>query len=59
MFDNPLVAIMRAESKGATMVHILKLIKRRFPNSGDRIVNSLFLLSASALAIGVGIMLLK
>lgn len=41
------------------MLHVVKLIKRRFPNSGNRIIASLVALSASALAIGVGLMLLK
>ena len=41
------------------MLHVVRLIERRFPNAGSRIVTSLLALSASALAIGVGIMLLK
>jgi hypothetical protein len=41
------------------MVHVVKLIHRRFPNAGGRIVSSLFALSASALAIGVGLLLLN
>ena len=40
------------------MIHVVKLIERRFPNSNGRIISSLFALSASALAIGIGIMLL-
>lgn len=39
------------------MIHVVKLIERRFPNSGNRIVTSLFALSAAALAIGVGMLL--
>jgi hypothetical protein len=41
------------------MLHIVKLVRRRFPNTGGRIVNTLFAISASALALGIGIMLLK
>jgi hypothetical protein len=41
------------------MIHVVKLIERRFPNAGGRIVTSLVALSASALAIGIGLMLLK
>jgi hypothetical protein len=41
------------------MIHIVKLVRRRFPKAGDGIVASLVALSASALAIGIGIMLLK
>ena len=40
------------------MIHVMKLIQRRFPNSSGRIISSLIALSASALAIGIGIMLL-
>jgi hypothetical protein len=40
------------------MLHIVKLIRRRYPNTSDRIISTLFLLSASALAIGVGVLLL-
>jgi hypothetical protein len=50
--------ILRLESKGEPMIHVMKLIQRRFPNSSGRIISSLFALSASALAIGLGIMLL-
>jgi hypothetical protein len=41
------------------MVHVVKLIQRRYPNSSGRIIGSLFALSASALAIGIGLMLLN
>jgi hypothetical protein len=41
------------------MIHVVKLVRRRFPKLGDRIVTSLFALSASALAIGIGVMLLN
>ena len=41
------------------MIHVVKLVRRRFPKQGDRIVTTLFALSASALAVGLGIMLLK
>jgi hypothetical protein len=41
------------------VVHVVKLVRRRFPKVGERIVTSLLALSASALAIGVGIMLLN
>jgi hypothetical protein len=41
------------------MIHVVKLINRRFPNAGGRVVSSLFALSASALAIGVGLLLLR
>ena len=40
------------------MIHVVKLIERRFPKAGDRIVLSLLALSASALAVGLGILLL-
>jgi hypothetical protein len=41
------------------MLHVVKLIERRFPNAGNRVVASLLALSASALAVGIGILLLK
>ena len=41
------------------MIHVLKLIERRFPKASGRIISSLFAISVSALAIGIGIMLLK
>jgi hypothetical protein len=41
------------------MMHVVKLIQRRYPNSSPRIIGSLFALSASALAIGIGLMLLN
>ena len=41
------------------MIHVVKLVRRRFPKVGDRIVNSLLALSAPALAIGIEIMLLN
>ena len=40
------------------MIHVVKLIRRRFPDSSGRIISSLVALSASALAIGIGILLL-
>jgi hypothetical protein len=40
------------------MLHVVKQIRRRFPNNGNRIIASLVALSASALAIGVGMLLL-
>jgi hypothetical protein len=40
------------------MIHVVKLINRRFPNAGGRIVTSLVALSASALVAGLGILLL-
>ncbi len=39
------------------MYHLVKLINRRFPNASGRIITTLVLLSASALALGVGILL--
>jgi hypothetical protein len=42
-----------------SMIHVVKLVRRRFPNAGGRIVSSMLLVSASALAIGVGLLLLK
>jgi hypothetical protein len=41
------------------MIHVVKLINRRFPNAGDRIVSSLVAVSASALATGMGLLLLS
>jgi len=41
------------------MLHIVKLVQRRFPNTSGRLISTLFALSASALAIGIGIMLLN
>ncbi|MDA1054015.1 MAG: hypothetical protein O3C40_26495 [Planctomycetota bacterium] len=41
------------------MLHIIKLIKRRFPNASGKIITTLVLVSASALAIGVGFLLLR
>jgi hypothetical protein len=41
------------------MLHVVKQIQRRFPNNGGRITASLVALSACALAIGVGLLLLK
>ncbi|WP_283254622.1 hypothetical protein [Luteimonas galliterrae] len=39
------------------MLHIVHLLERRFPNGSARNVAALALLSASALAIGVGLLL--
>ena len=40
------------------MIHNIKLIQQRFPNSAGRIVGVLVLLSLSGLALGVGLLLL-
>lgn len=39
-------------------MHIVKLINRRFPNNSGTIIGLLSLLSISALAVGIGILLL-
>jgi hypothetical protein len=39
------------------MLHVVKQIERRFPNQGSRIVTVLVALSASALVVGIGMML--
>ena len=41
------------------MIHVVRQFQRRFPNYGNRVVATLLALSASALAIGLGVMLLK
>jgi hypothetical protein len=41
------------------MIHVVKLIQRRFPSVADRVIPTLLTLSASALAIGIGFMLFK
>jgi hypothetical protein len=41
------------------MLHVVKLIERRFPKQGNRIVAVLLTLSIAALAVGSGIMLLS
>ena len=41
------------------MIHNLKLIQRRFPNSARSIVGVLFLLSLGGLALGLGLLLLR
>jgi hypothetical protein len=41
------------------MLHVVKQIQRHFPNQGSRVVGALVALSASALAIGLGLMLWK
>ncbi|GAB2500455.1 hypothetical protein GCM10027084_12950 [Pseudoxanthomonas sangjuensis] len=38
------------------MLHIVHLIERRFPDRPKRAVASLLLLSASALALGIGLL---
>ncbi len=38
------------------MYHVVKLVKQRFPNGSGRIITTLALLSASAAALGVGIL---
>lgn len=40
-------------------MHIVKLVHRRFPNSSGAIIGLLSLLSISALALGIGLLLLK
>lgn len=39
-------------------MHNLRLIRRRFPNRSGQIIGVLLLLSLSALALGVGMLLL-
>jgi hypothetical protein len=39
------------------MLHVVKLVQRRFPNHASRIISVLFAVSASALAIGIGLLL--
>jgi hypothetical protein len=41
------------------MLHVVKQIERHFPNQGSRLITALIALSASALAVGVGLMLLR
>ncbi len=41
------------------MLHVVKQIQRHFPNQSSRIVTGLVALSASALLVGVGLLLLK
>jgi hypothetical protein len=41
------------------MLHVVKQIQRHFPNQSSRVVTGLLVLSASALAVGVGLMLLN
>ena len=41
------------------MLHIVKLIERRHRNHASRIINALTLLSASALALGAGLLILN
>jgi hypothetical protein len=40
------------------MLHIVKLVERRYPQASGRIIGALFALSLSALAVGVGLALL-
>jgi hypothetical protein len=40
------------------MLHVVKQIERHFPNRGRRITAGLVALSASALALGIGLLLL-
>jgi hypothetical protein len=40
------------------MLHVVKQIQRHYPKARGRIVSTLIALSASALAIGIGLMLL-
>jgi hypothetical protein len=41
------------------MLHVVKQIQRHYPNQRSRIVTSLLALSASALLVGLGLLLLK
>jgi hypothetical protein len=41
------------------MLHNVKLIERRFPKASGRIISSLVALSASALLVGLGLLLLR
>jgi len=41
------------------MLHVVRQIQRRFPNSQSRVVPTMLALSASALLIGIGLMLLR
>lgn len=41
------------------MLHVVRLIERRYPERADRIVTVLALASASALALGLGLLLLR
>jgi hypothetical protein len=41
------------------MLHVVKQIQRHFPNQSSRIVAGLVALSASAMLVGVGLLLLK
>lgn len=41
------------------MLHVVRLIARRYPERADRIVAVLVLASASALALGPGLLLLR
>jgi hypothetical protein len=41
------------------MLHVVKLIQRRYPVAGNRIIAALLLLSISALVIGLSMMLVK
>jgi hypothetical protein len=38
------------------MIHNLKLIQRRYPRTAGRLTLALVLLSASALAVGIGLL---
>jgi len=40
-------------------MHIVKLIKRRFPNHKARITTTLAVLSASLLLLGIGLMFVR
>jgi hypothetical protein len=39
------------------MLHVVKLIQRRYASRSDRIIVSLVALSASALLVGIGLLL--
>ncbi len=41
------------------MLHVVKMIRRRYPNQSNRIVGSAVLLSASALLIGAFLLFIQ
>ena len=41
------------------MLHVVKMIQRRYPVAGNRLIVALAVISASALAVGLGAMLGK
>lgn len=52
-----LCPVHRKEGIGFPMLHVVKLFERRFPNYANRIISSLLIISASALAVGLGLLL--